>query len=227
MKPAGVPSLPERTGSTGVEVLAWARAHLHPQARLVHRLDKPTSGLLLVTWDEEAFRFLYRQFAEHTVQKKYWVLVQGEPDFDAAELQAPIAVDPPRIDPRHGKPSLTIAHTLETFRGYSLITCVPATGRTHQVRLHLSYYGFPVVGDTLYGGKPLYLSSFHPRYKPSRRREERPLHPEDVIFLHAGYLAFEHPERRALLQVEAALPEHFEVALKQLRRWAARPLMRP
>lgn len=174
-----------------------------------------------MSWDPKAFRQLYAQFSEHRVEKKYWALVHGEADFEAAELTAPLRADPPRVDPFHGKPALTIVHTLEKYRGYSLVVCVPATGRMHQVRLHLSYYGFPIVGDTLYGGKPLYLSSFHPRYKPSRRAEERPLHGTEVIFLHAGYLRFMHPFEGNPITCEAKLPKHFEVALRQLRKWAA------
>ncbi|MCS7154077.1 MAG: RluA family pseudouridine synthase, partial [Bacteroidia bacterium] len=220
-KPAGIPSLPERSGPAGRDALAWARQNVHPEALLLHRLDRPTSGLLTVCWDKEIFRKLYAQFSTHQVEKKYWALVQGEPNFEAAELSAPIASDPPRIDPRRGKPALTIAHTIETFRGYALVVCVPATGRMHQVRLHLSYYGFPIVGDEMYGGKPLFLSAFHPAYKPSARHPERPLHPPEVIFLHAGYLGFIHPVEGKKLTAESALPPHFEVALRQLRKWAA------
>jgi len=222
-KPAGMPSLPERGGPQGKDVLAWLRTHLHPEATLLHRLDKPTSGLLAATWDKALFRELYAQFSGHTVEKRYWALVEGEPDFVAAELTAPILTEPtPRVDPYRGKPALTIAHTLETFRGYALVVCVPATGRTHQVRLHLAYYGFPIVGDTAYGGRPLYLSHFHPHYKPDKRYTERPLHNPDAFFLHAGYLAFTHPVVGQKLHIEAALPKHFQVALKQLRKWAAR-----
>lgn len=220
VKPAGVPSLPERGGGSGLSVLHWLRKHLHPEANLLHRLDKPTSGLLAASWQPEAFRALYAQFAQHQVEKKYWALVQGEADFVAAELTAPLRADPPRVDPFHGKPALTLVHTVEKYRGYSLVVCVPATGRMHQVRLHLSYYGFPIVGDTMYGGKPLYLSSFHPRYKPSRRSEERPLHGPEVIFLHAGYLRFTHPLEGYPITCEAELPQHFQVALRQLRKWA-------
>lgn len=223
-KPAGIPSLPERSGAHGRDVLAWARQHLHPEANLLHRLDRPTSGLLTITWDKEAFRRLYADFSSHRVEKKYWVLVEGEPDFHAAELSVPLSSEPPRADPYRGKPALTIAHTVERFRGYALVVCVPATGRTHQVRIHLSYYGFPIVGDTLYGGKPLYLSSFHPGYKPSRRHPERPLHSAEVIFLHAGYLSFNHPVEGRRLVAEAVLPQHFEIALRQLRKWAARTI---
>ncbi|MCX8112321.1 MAG: RluA family pseudouridine synthase [Bacteroidia bacterium] len=221
-KPAGTPSLPERSGPAGRDVLDWARRHLHPEAVLVHRLDRPTSGALTVSWHKDTFRALYAQFAEHQVEKKYWALVQGEPDFEAAELTAPIASDPPRIDPYRGKPALTIAHTIERYRGYALVVCIPATGRMHQVRLHLSYYGFPVVGDEAYGGRPLFLSTFRRGYKPSRRHPERPLHSAEVIFLHAGYLSFMHPVEKRQLSVEVALPSHFEIALRQLRKWALR-----
>ncbi|GIV22548.1 MAG: hypothetical protein KatS3mg025_0207 [Bacteroidia bacterium] len=222
LKPAGTPSLPERQGASGKEALSEIRRIIHPEAHLLHRLDKPTSGILVASWDKEVFRALYEQFAAHRVEKKYWALVHGEPDFEAAELTAPIApTSPPRVDPYHGKPALTFAQTVERFRGYSLVVCVPVTGRLHQVRLHLAYYGFPIVGDTAYGGKPLFLSDFHPRYK-APAEGERPLHSQEVIFLHAGYLAFQHPVYQKKLTLEAAFPRHFNIALRQLRKWAAR-----
>ena len=221
-KPAGVPSLPERSGPKGDDALAWIRQKVHPQAHLLHRLDKPTSGILLASWDKATFDAIFSQFSGHTVEKKYWALVEGQAHFDMAELNVPISPEKRRADPFEGKPALTIVHTLESFRKHTLVLCVPVTGRPHQVRIHLAYYGHPVVNDTLYGGQPLYLSSFHPRYKPDPRHPERPLHPEHIIFLHAGYLRFVHPAFGKPLTIEAAAPKYFEIGLRQLRKYGAR-----
>lgn len=220
-KPAGIPALPERSGPKGEDALAWIRQHVHPQAHLLHRLDKPTSGILLASWDEPTFKAIFDQFAHHTVEKKYWAVVQGQAQFDMAELNVPISPEKRRADPFTGKPALTIVHTLESFHKHTLVLCIPVTGRPHQVRIHLAYYGYPIVNDTLYGGEPLYLSAFHPRYKPDARYPERPLHPENIIFLHAGYLRFMHPGLEKPLTLEAAAPEYFQIALRQLRKYSS------
>ena len=221
-KPAGVPALPERSGPKGDDALAWIRRHVHPQAHLLHRLDKPTSGILLASWDKETFDAVFAQFANHQVEKKYWAIVEGQAEFDQAELNVPISPEKRRADPFTGKPALTIAHTLERFREHTLVLCIPITGRPHQVRIHLAYYQHPIVNDALYQGQPLYLSAFHPRYKPDPRYPEKPLHPPDVIFLHAGYLRFLHPAAGKPLTLEAAAPPHFQIALRQLRKYGSR-----
>ncbi len=220
-KPAGILALPERQGSCGDDVLAWLQKHIHPKAQLLHRLDRPTSGILLATWDPLVFRQIYAQFANHTVEKKYWALVHGAVQFERAELQVPISPQKRRADPFSGKPALTLAQTIEAFRQHTLVLCRPITGRPHQVRIHLAYYGYPIVNDTRHGGQPLYLSQVHLRYKPDKRYPERPLHPPDVIFLHAGSLAFAHPGLGKTLTLEGKAPKHFEVALRQLRRYSA------
>ncbi len=220
-KPAGIPALPERSGPRGKDALAWIRQQVHPQAHLLHRLDKPTSGILLASWDKATFEAVFDQFAHHTVEKKYWAIVEGRANFDTAELNVPISPEKRKADPFAGKTALTIAHTQEHFRRHTLVLCIPITGRPHQVRIHLSYYGHPIVNDTIYGGRPLYLSSFHSRYKPDARYPEKPLHPENIIFLHAGYLRFFHPRLGKPLTLESAAPKHFQIALRQLRKYSS------
>jgi len=138
--------------------------------RPVHRIDKETSGVVLFAKTEEAFRALSLQFQERTLTKIYHALVVGRPGWVEQDCDAPLLVDGDRrhrtIVHREGKPSHTYLKVLETFRDFALVEAQPKTGRTHQIRAHLSYLGHPIVGDALYrGGEGLFLSAFKRGYK--------------------------------------------------------------
>lgn len=217
-KPAGIATLPERDKD---RLSVWHFLHTTTNRKpyIVHRLDKPTSGILLVAWEEATFRELYEQFATHQVEKRYWALVEGTTDFSRDCLEVPIDVNKMRADLRHGKPAQTYVHTLQNFSRHSLVMCLPITGRIHQVRIHLSYYHHPVVGDALYGGKPLYLSHIKPGYKVTRSPEAA-MHPTKSILLHAGFIHFVHPHEKRPMTVEAALPPYFQRILKALEKYS-------
>ncbi|MGQ9862955.1 MAG: RluA family pseudouridine synthase [Bacteroidia bacterium] len=217
-KPAGIAALPERDKN---RLSLWHFLHeaMGKKPYLAHRLDKPTSGILLVAWEEKTFQGLYEQFAAHQVEKRYWALVEGATDFTGQALEVPIDTEKMRADLRLGKPAQTLVHTLQNFRRHSLVLCVPVTGRIHQVRIHLSYYGHPIVGDSLYGGKGLYLSHLKPSYK-APRHPESPLHPTEAILLHAGFVRFVHPHYHRPMTVEAALPSYFQRVLRALEKYS-------
>jgi 23S rRNA pseudouridine1911/1915/1917 synthase len=122
---------------------------------IVHRLDKDTSGLIITAWDEEAHLYLAEQFKNRKVIKTYAAIVQGCPDEKIGSIEMPIGRNKKNrklfaVDSK-GKPSLTFYKVVKSWGNYSLLLLRPKTGRTHQLRVHLKYLGFPILGDPLYG----------------------------------------------------------------------------
>ncbi len=168
---------------------------------IVHRLDRDTSGVIVVARTPAALRHLRQQFKARTVEKTYLALVFGQPDVSAGIIDVPLG-----RDPRHrqkftaradGKAARTHYQVRETFPNYSLLEIGLETGRTHQIRVHLAWLGCPVVGDTVYG----------------RRKNSLGLKRQ---FLHAWRLCFEHPTTGEILEVEAPLAEDLQVVLEGL-----------
>ncbi len=122
---------------------------------VVHRLDKVTSGLVIFARNAEVHRVLSLQFERHAISKIYHAIVDGTPTWDEHTARHPLSINVGHshrtvVDDAHGKPSETTFHVLEHFTGYALLAAIPATGRTHQVRVHAYALGFPLLGDTLY-----------------------------------------------------------------------------
>lgn len=189
----------------------------------VHRLDFETSGVLLLVKDKPALVNLANQFGLNTPHKTYVALAHGEPAQDNLLTEAPLAHHPLkpeliRVDVKGGKKSKTEFQVIERFRGYTLFQCRPFTGRTHQIRIHLKHLGYPIVSDTLYGGKELLLSRLKRGYRLKPNEEERPL--LGRLGLHAEQLSIQHPTNQEAVTISAALPKDMQVALKYLRRYA-------
>ncbi|MFA7485153.1 MAG: RluA family pseudouridine synthase [Phycisphaerae bacterium] len=128
---------------------------------VVHRLDKNTTGVMIITKNDVAQWKVAKQFEHRQVKKEYLAIVQGTPELSADRISAPLGVHPKvrekyAIRPVAGKEAVTFYQVLEEFKGYSLVKCMPKTGRTHQIRVHLSYIKHPIVGDDMYGGKIVY-----------------------------------------------------------------------
>jgi 23S rRNA pseudouridine1911/1915/1917 synthase len=177
------------------------------RAGIVHRLDRDTSGLLLVARSEEAHRLLQRALARRRIEREYLALVQGRPPARSGTIEAPIGRDPrvrTRMAVGGGSAREARTHfTLERALGaYSLLRLRLETGRTHQVRVHLRAIGHPVCGDPEYG-------------TPGLLGLERQ-------FLHACRLAFEHPFGGERVEVSSPLPEDLVRALAQAERQRAR-----
>ena len=188
-KPAGLLAVPGR-GPDKQDCLAVRVQTLYPDARVVHRLDMATSGLLLMARGPHAQRQLGMAFAQRCVHKRYVAVVEGVVPHAEGEIDLPLAPDWPqrprqRVDPTHGKPSLTryrvlsVDHTLRRTR----LCLEPVTGRSHQLRVHLLAIGHRIVGDTLYGAAP------HER-----------------LLLHASELALEHPVSGATVRLQSEAP---------------------
>ncbi|MGK2858556.1 MAG: RluA family pseudouridine synthase [Thermoanaerobaculia bacterium] len=180
---------------------------------IVHRLDKDTSGLLVVAKHDAAHRALTASWATPAVVKQYLALVYGTPRLASGTIDKPIGRDP-RDRKRmavvaSGRPARTDWELLERFSNTSLLRCTLRTGRTHQIRVHLKAIGHPVVGDPVYSG-PQWRGVTDPRVRKALAALGRQA-------LHATRLAFPHPLTGAPMEFESALPEDMAAAIAVLR----------
>jgi 23S rRNA pseudouridine1911/1915/1917 synthase len=181
---------------------------------IVHRLDRDTSGLLVVARNDAAHRSLSRQFAGRQVGKIYRALVWGAPRASRGRIEAPLGRHPiarTRVAVRSvgGREAVTEYQTVERLEGFSFLEVRILTGRTHQIRVHLRHLGHAVVGDSRYGG-----SDFGRVRRPGVRRI---LEEFGRLALHASDLEFEHPTTAARMRFHAPLPADFERLLQRLR----------
>jgi 23S rRNA pseudouridine955/2504/2580 synthase len=220
-KPNGLASLQERgEEADGPNLLQLAR-EWDPNAQLCHRLDKHTSGVLVISRHPDIYREITGQFAKRDVVKYYIALVKGVHRFEEFIIDAPIGLstkgNKAKVSSLSGKDAMTIVDTAEEFRHYTLVSCHPVTGRLHQIRVHMAYAGYPLVGDELYGGEDLFLSDLKKNYNPNRRLEESPLN--EGFLLHARAIRFLIPGDDEERNFVADLPKKFEVCLKMLRKY--------
>ena len=185
---------------------------------IVHRLDKNTTGVMVVAKNDIAQWKIARQFELRQVKKTYLAVVHGTPDLTADRISAPLSIHP-RIREKYairtetGKEAITFYEVIESFQGFSLLKLTPKTGRTHQIRVHLSYIKHPIVADEIYGGKLIY---------PWQLRDDKPAVEEPVInrvALHAHVLEFTHPSTGKSVRFEASLPPDFQNLLDMLRKY--------
>jgi 23S rRNA pseudouridine1911/1915/1917 synthase len=208
-KPAGLvvhPSAGHGTGTLVNALLGRARDRGEPlgsiagvgRPGIVHRLDKETSGLIVVAKTDAAQASLMRQFGERSVEKEYLALVRGTAPSPRGRVEAPIGRDP-RDRQRMavvagGRASITEYEQVAQVGGYALLALRPLTGRTHQIRAHLAYLGLPIAGDLRYGGGE----------GPGGLRRQ---------FLHAARLGLERPNDGAMLRAWSALPDDLAASL--------------
>ncbi len=232
-KPAGLLTSPDRNEPARPNLMgllhdaiaagkSWVTERGLTYLNHAHRLDAETSGVLLLTKSKPVLVALANQFGTDQPQAKYVALARGVPRAEQFEVEAKIAPHPltpelMRVDSRSGKRSKTLVSVVETFRDYVWLICRPVTNRTHQMRVHLRHTGLPIVGDTLYDGKPLLLSRLKRDYRLKPGRTERPLLAR--VALHAEELTLVHPITRATMTFTAPLPKDLRVALKYLREY--------
>jgi len=188
---------------------------------IVHRLDRDTSGVIIVARTEECHHALARQFERRTVEKTYLAITQGRPQFDRDEICLPIGIHPyqrekmaVRRDHPTSREAVTRFEVLERFRAAALVRVTPKTGRTHQIRVHLAAIGCPVLCDGLYSGRTVIEAGF------VGLAADHPLATGPLLArqaLHAARLALDHPVSRARLELAAPLPADMERMLAALR----------
>ena len=214
-KPSFIATLEDRNDP--VSILSLARSHV-ADAQVGHRLDKETSGALAIAKHPEAYRALAIQFEKRTVDKVYHAVSEGIHNFQAVSVDLPIHATSKgivKISRREGKPAQTLMNTLEVYQRHTLVKCQPTTGRMHQIRIHLTSLGAPIVGDEKYGGHLFYLSSIKRDYHLKKNTEEQPLIKR--VALHAYGLGFESLAGQPI-EVQAPYPKDFAVLLKQLNK---------
>lgn len=209
-KPAGMVVHPAAGHTSGTLVHA-ALAHAPDMAGIggekrpgvVHRLDKDTSGLILIAKNDQAQCFLQDQFRQRKTMKTYLTLVDGKPPTPTGRIEAPVGRDSVHrnlmsVTGIKGREAVSEYRTLETFREHALLEVHPLTGRTHQIRVHMKFIGCPVTGDAVYGHRNANI--------PLKRQ-----------FLHAARLTILLPGESTHRTFEAPLPDELEQVLVQLR----------
>ena len=171
---------------------------------IVHRLDKDTSGLLVVAKDNLTHLNLAGQLTERTMKRRYFALVKGQPQKSQGKIEIAIGRHPRdrkkiSVHTRKGRKAVTFYKVIKTFLDCSLLELRLGTGRTHQIRVHLSYLGYPIIGDKVYGGK--------------KAKKEKLI---NRIALHAYRLGFKHPATGHSLEFSVSLPDDFQEALRIL-----------
>lgn len=203
----------------------WAAQRHLKYLSNAHRLDFETSGIILLAKSKPVLVALADLFGSEKPLKQYIALAAGVPpasqfEVDAALAPHPLKLGVMRVDPKNGKKSKTKFEVLEDFQrfGYVLLKCEPLTGRTHQIRVHAAHVGLKIVGDVLYGGKPLWLSRLKKDYHLKPGKEERPL--ISRVALHAEGLQLPHPITAETLAISAPWPNDLAVGVKYLRKFA-------
>ncbi len=182
----------------------------YKRAGIVHRLDKETSGVLLVAKTQEAFENLQLQFKERKVEKKYIALVHGKVSLEEGEITVPVGRLPwnrKRFGVLSGGREASTKYKVisgYTLSSYTLLELYPKTGRTHQIRVHLKYFGHPIVSDPLYGGR-------------KQARNDRKVLPR--VFLHASRIGFYHPLTKEFIFYESLLPKELEEFLEKMLKF--------
>lgn len=171
---------------------------------IVHRIDRDTTGLLIVCKNDKAHNSLAEQLKVHSITRKYYAIVWNNIKEDEGVVNAPIGRHPVdrkkmAINHKNGKEAVTHFRVLERFGDFTLVECILETGRTHQIRVHMASIGHPLLGDEVYG----------PAKRPYKTEGQA---------LHAGVFGFVHPSTGEYMAFEAPLPQYFEEVLEKLRK---------
>lgn len=216
-KPPFLTSLDDREGGE-INLLRLAKQY-SADAQICHRLDKETSGAIIIAKNPEAYRFVSMQFEHRKVKKVYHAIISGTHQFDDLLVDLPILNIGNRnvaISKQDGKAATTYFKSLTYFKHYTLVECRPVTGRMHQIRIHLASQRAAIAGDDMYGGQPVLLSDIKRAYRLGKEQEELPIMKR--FALHAYEVTFKiNPETE--LTITAPYPKDFAVLLKMLEKF--------
>lgn len=221
-KPSGIPVIPERIETDRGDLKSLLEKQLDIELWTVHRIDRDTSGLVLFAKSAEAHKAMNDLFEHRKIEKRYWALVSGKIEEGASgEINTPIAHHPSKngkmvVHPK-GKEALTLFEVAEQFKHATLLNVEIKTGRTHQIRVHFSAAGYPLLVDPIYGAaQGFQLSSVKKKYKQTDS-EERPVLKR--LPLHAYSLEFVHPFTNENISISSEMPKDIETCLKLLRKY--------
>lgn len=215
-KPPHLSTLEDRNDQTNV--LSLFRA-IDSGYQVCHRLDKETSGALLLAKNDEAYRHAALQFQEREVEKIYHALVKGRFLNEAIQVDVPLRTSGSGkviFDKRRGKEAITMFRPKQFFKNYTLVEAKPITGRTHQIRAHLAYLDFPICGDSLYGGEPIFLSSIKKDFRSKKDEEERPLFSR--VGLHSHTIKLTNVNKNFILKM-CDYPKDMQIIIKKLNKF--------
>lgn len=216
-KPPFLSTLDEREGGE-INMLRMAKQY-SPDAQICHRLDKETSGALIIAKNPEAYRLVSMQFERRKVNKLYHAVINGTHVFENLVVDLPIlnlGNKNVAISKSDGKAAETHFNSLKYFKHYTLVECRPVTGRMHQIRIHLASQRASIAGDEMYGGSPVFLSEIKRGYRIGKDQEEQPIMKR--FSLHAREVTFRINEEDTVT-VEAPYPKDFAILIKQLERF--------
>jgi 23S rRNA pseudouridine955/2504/2580 synthase len=216
-KPPFLSSLDEREGGD-INLLRLAKQYWD-DAQICHRLDKETSGAIIIAKNPEAYRLVSIQFEKRQVKKVYHAIIDGTHVFENLFIDLPIlnvGKGNVTISRQEGKRAETWFNSLRYFKHYTLVECKPVTGRMHQIRIHLATQRASIAGDEMYKGKPVMLSDLKRNYRLSKDQEELPIMKR--FALHAYEVTFKINLEEEIT-VHAPYPKDFETLLKLLEKF--------
>lgn len=217
-KVAGVLTLPDRY-NPALPNIKTELAKLYETIIPIHRLDKGTSGILIFGRNKHAHKTMSQAFEHRKVTKIYQTFVYGRPSQDHFIIEAPIKErhDHTMMIHSQGKKSTSECWVVEAYRNYALLDVQIHTGRTHQIRVHLQHYGYPLAVDSVYGYQDaFFVSTLKKKYNRGKNEDERPLMSRPC--LHASRLIFDHPNTNNSIEIKAPLPKDMRALQNQLRK---------
>lgn len=218
-KPPFMPSLHERFDEGKVLSVVEMVKSFNENYSLCHRLDRETSGIMIVAKHADAYRYMSLLFENRQVKKTYHAIVSSSVNIEQLTVDLSLYTDSKRrvqISKSKGKQSVTIINTLKKYKHFTLLACQPITGRLHQIRVHCMSQNLPLVGDELYGGKQAYLSMIKRKVHHGKDVEEKPMIAR--FALHAHSIEFEDRQGK-WLSITAPYANDFDVFVKLLEKY--------